>query len=87
MPRVSIENIKDINPLAGFQPVAEFYDAITDYDYFGYLNSEGQWYIVQEVWDAYPDSYVYYYAKGDSDFWTNFEICNTLTYRSYDEVW
>ena len=85
MARVSIENIKDINPTSGYLAAAVYWDPAGDYEYYGYENSEGQWYVKREDYTG-ADEVIIYYCKGDSDFATAWAGVDGLDYAPYDEV-
>ncbi len=79
MPRVHIENIKDLNPLADYHLVD--YDAAMFADsYYGYKDSVGSWYIVVQSGMSQR------YAKGDSDYDTNWTNRNLIPYDYYSVV-
>lgn len=48
--------------------------------YYGFVNKDGAWFIMQE------DSDTYLYTKGSSGFSTNWAIKSTLTYGYFDEI-
>jgi len=81
MPRISIENLSDIDFTMGYKLSDEGGDVAGNY-YYGYLNTEGQWYIRQS--DATTGTYNF--AKGDSDYTTNWYNRESLTYANYSEV-
>lgn len=80
MPRISIENLTDIDATDGYVLSDEGEDA--GGDYYGYLNSEGQWYIMYYPWDAETQ-----FVKGDSGYVASWLARTTLTYADYDAVW
>lgn len=77
--RVHIENIKDLNPTADYKLVDTDVELFATY-YYGYKDSTGRWYIVSQ------DGYAFRYARGDSDYDTNWTDRDSLTYNLYSAV-
>ena len=84
MPRVSLENLLDVDPRLGAVFSDYDFEDLT-YGYFGYVNSEGQWYIVR-IYIAEEPFYEYEYTKGTSKYADNWLIKGELTYAYYDVV-
>jgi len=76
---VYIENITDLNPTAGYQ-LRDVDFGLFAVDYYGYVNSEGQWYI-----EHYEDS-AYTFAKGDSDYDDHWANKAALAFARWDVV-
>jgi hypothetical protein len=95
--RCSKENVRDLTPTLGF--ILSDYDSGWDkfkgnYSHTGYVNSDGQWYIEQETEVnevPFADEAIwitaYRFAKGDTDYATNWTNRASLTYNYYDVVW
>lgn len=56
-------------------------DDATSTSYFGFINKNGQWFIMKEA-----DDNSYRYVKGDNDFSGNWERRKNLTYDYFDKV-
>ena len=53
-------------------------------NYYGFIDADGNWYILKETVAAGNNTYRY--AKGASDYTTNWTNRATLTYDYYNEV-
>jgi hypothetical protein len=84
MPRVSIENIKDLDPMAGYAMSSVDWSA-DDYWYTGYENSEGQWFICRISFVGLP-VFAFEYAKGNTQYAKGWLHRDEPTYKYYDEV-
>lgn len=70
--------------LAGFMPCDQDVDsADSDINYYGYENTEGEWYIMKEDLSVSGDSNLisWRYSKGDSNYGTNWTGREALTYE------
>ncbi len=60
-------------------------DETTDLKYYGFLDSEGNWYIQRDDWSVMNIRSTRY-VKGSSDYATNWGNRASLSYDYYDEV-
>ena len=69
-------------------PTSEYMFSDKDDDaspnYYGFLNSEGGWYIMKETISAGADTYRY--IKGDSDYTTNWTGRAGLSYGYFNDI-
>ena len=96
MARYSIENIRDLTPILGH--VLIVYEWACDkvghpLDYYGYHNSENQWFITYVHYEFDTVNMVWTmcvrWLKGDDrsdDFWDAWDDRYTRFYYRYDEV-
>lgn len=84
MARVSIENIKDLDPRRGYL----FCDFAVDdpYMYVGYENSEGQWFIMRLEYDDFLEFYETTYTKGTTQYAKGWLHKDELTYDFYNRI-
>ena len=79
MPRVSIENLKDIDPLSAYR--LSDIDSGGVAEYYGYVATGGGWYILKLT------STEARYCKGDKDYITNWGNRDTsLVYGYFNNV-
>jgi hypothetical protein len=78
MPRVSIENLHDMDPISAYK----FSDSATvdTIDYYGYVDTSGHWYII-ELTDTTAR-----YCNGTSDYEANWANKTNLDYDLFYNV-
>lgn len=80
----TLDNIAGSDILAGYRVYKRDENVSPDVSYYGFVDSDGNWFIQRET--PFGAITITEYARGTSNFETNWTGRGALTYLSFDQV-